>query len=213
MRSAARRVARASWAGVQEVASLWTLARRRATDELIFTAVKEGTARAAKAVLESGKYLRPPKKEKGRKLKGSAAKAVPSRRRRKVQAASGKAGDNAQFFLTEFDDGGSGPGRGSSSGGEGYDDYSSSEAGTARGDGGSDSGTVAAVIFSGTTLLLTPLCSCCCLHCAPCRGLPPQSDARLGAVHQQGARLRGGPDRLRTGCTAPQQTPEARQGV
>lgn len=134
VRSVARRVTRDSWAAVQEVASIWTLARRRATDELVFTAVKEGTARATRALLESGAYLRPPKK--GRKLKGQP-KAVPRRRRK---PASGKAGDNAQFFLTEFDDGGPG-----SSGGEGYDDYSSagegSEAGTARGGGGgSDSG-------------------------------------------------------------------------
>lgn len=103
MRGVARQLSQQSWGVVQQVASVWTLARRRATDELLFTALREGTARAAKAILDSGVLLRP---KKGRKASAAAAKAAPKSSNRSKESS-------AQFFLTEFDDGGSSLGEGS----------------------------------------------------------------------------------------------------
>jgi hypothetical protein len=122
VRSIARHMAQESWGVVQEVACIWTLARRRATDELLFNAAKEGTARAVRAITESGAVLRP--KKGSRKVK-DLAKTVSKKQPRKTS----KGGDNAQFFLTEFDDGTAGSG-----------DDSDNEEGSAAEASGADEG-------------------------------------------------------------------------
>lgn len=93
MRRVAHKVAVENWDLVREVASVWTVARRRATDELVFTAMRTGTESVIKSMVESNALLQPKKgNRKGRR-----------HTHHKQRVKKGGGGDNAQFFLTEFD--------------------------------------------------------------------------------------------------------------
>jgi hypothetical protein len=99
----AHRLAEDSWGVVQEVACVYTVARRRVTDELLFNAITTGTKRAVQAILDSGSIFRP------KKVRRKSARAHDRDRDK---------GGNAQFFLTEFDSpGGGGHGSNDSDGG------------------------------------------------------------------------------------------------
>jgi hypothetical protein len=91
VRRIAQHIARQNWMRVKEVASVYTLARREATDQLVFHSLKQGVKGAIRAMIASG-VLKRPKKPKGH-------------RKSKKHHQKGKKGKEAfsQFFLTEHD--------------------------------------------------------------------------------------------------------------
>ncbi|KAJ1439674.1 hypothetical protein B484DRAFT_443855, partial [Ochromonadaceae sp. CCMP2298] len=122
-----RRVAHAmaveNWWLVQEVASIYTLARRRAADECVFVCLREGLGRATEKqlALDEGQA----------KLRKARRKALQRKQKEKEKSKKVVKEDNFQFFMTEYDElGGTGGSLSSTSklsDGGGFDEDSDSE--------------------------------------------------------------------------------------